>query len=63
MKGDKLFKVSIVMALCGLIGIIIGFVISVMSPVIGAWVALICFVALCVSLVLSLIALFVYAFD
>ena len=56
MKGDKLFMVSIVMELVGLDGIIIAFPLQYIFPVLSAWIALICFIILCIGLVLSLVA-------
>ena len=63
MKGDKVFLVGIVMALGGLIGIVVGFLLHLMFPVLGTWIALICFVALCISIIPLLIALAVIAIE
>lgn len=63
MKGDKMFLVGIVMALGGLIGIIVGFLLHLVFPVLGTRVALICFVAVCVSIIPLLIALIACMFE
>ena len=57
MKGDKVFLVGTVMALGGLIGIAVGYLVHLVFPILGTWIALICFVALCVSIIPLLIAL------
>lgn len=63
MKGDKLFMVSIVMELVGFIGIIIALPLQYIFPVLSAWIALICFITLCVGMILSLVVLFIIAFE
>lgn len=63
MKGDKVFLVGIVMALGGLTGIVVGFLFHLVFPVIGAWIALICFVDVCVSIIPLLIALGMCAYS
>ncbi len=63
MKGDKVFLVGTVMALGGLIGIAVGYLVNLVFPILGAWIALICFIALCVSIILLLIALVVTAME
>lgn len=63
MKGEKVFLIGIVMALGGLIGIVVGFLLHLMFPVLGTWIALICFIALCVSLIPLLIALIMCAYE
>lgn len=63
MKGDKVFLFGTVMALGGLIGIVVGYLIHLMFPVLGTWIALVCFVALCVSLIPLLMALIMCAFE
>lgn len=63
MKGDKVFLVGIVMALGGLIGIVVGFLLNLVFPVLGAWIALICFVDVCVSIIPLLIALGMCAYS
>ena len=57
MKGDKVFLVGTVMALGGLIGIAVGYLVHLVFPILGTWIALICFIALCVSIIPLLIAL------
>ena len=56
MKGDKLFVATIVMELGGLVGILIGYFLTLLSPFAGTLFALICFIILCIGLVLSLVA-------
>lgn len=63
MKGDKVFLVGVVMAFGGLIGIVVGFLLHLVFPALGTWIALICFVAVCVSIIPLLIALGISAFD
>lgn len=63
MKGDKVFLVGIVMALGGLIGIVVGFLLHLLFPVLGTWIALICFVAVCISFIPLLIALGMGAYS
>lgn len=63
MKGDKLFMVSIVMEFVGLVGIIIGYPLQYIFPVLSAWIALICFITLCVGLILSLVSLLICVFE
>lgn len=63
MKGDKLFMVSIVMELVGLVGIIIAYPFQYIFPVLSAWIGLICFITVCVGMILSLVVLFIYAFE
>ena len=63
MKGDKLFMATIVTELAALCGIFIGYMVNLMSPVVGACIALISFIILCVGLILSMVVLFIYAFD
>ena len=63
MKGDKMFLVGIVMALGGLIGIVVGFLLYLVFPVLGTWIALICFVAVCISIIPLLIALGMCAYS
>ena len=63
MKGESVFKVGIIMALGGLIGIVAGFSLYLLFPVLGTWVALICFVALCISIIPLLIALCMCAYS
>lgn len=57
MKGDKVFLVGSVMAFGGLIGIAVGYLVHLVFPILGTWIALICFIALCVSIIPLLIAL------
>lgn len=57
MKGDKVFLVGTVMAFCGLIGIAVGYLVHLVFPILGTWIALICFISLCVSIIPLLIAL------
>lgn len=63
MKGEKVFLIGIVMALGGLIGIVVGFLLHLMFPVLGTWIVLICFVTVCVSLFPLLIALIMCAYE
>lgn len=63
MKGEKLFMVSIVMEFVGLVGIIIAYPFRYIFPVLSAWIGLICFITVCVGLILSLAVLFIYAFE
>lgn len=63
MKGDKVFLVGIVMAFGGLIGIVVGFLLHLVFPVLGTWIALICFVAVCISIIPLLIALGMCAYS
>lgn len=63
MKGESVFKVGIILALIGLIGIIVGFLLHLMFPILGTWIALICFIALCVGLIPLLIALIMCAYE
>ena len=57
MKGDKVFLVGTIMAFGGLIGIAVGYLVHLVFPILGTWIALICFIALCVSIIPLLIAL------
>lgn len=63
MKGDKMFLVGAVMALGGLIGIALGYLVHLVFPILGTWIALICFIALCVSIIPLLIALVMCAYS
>ena len=63
MKGDKVFLVGTVMAFVGLIGIVVGFLLHLAFPVLGTWIALICFIALCVGIIPLLIALIMCAYE
>ena len=63
MKGDKVFLVGIVMALGGLIGIVVGFLLHLVFPVLGTWIALICFADVCISIIPLLIALGMCAYS
>lgn len=63
MKGESVFKVGIILALGGLIGIIVGFLLHPVFPALGAWIALICFVAVCISIIPLLIALGMCAYS
>lgn len=63
MKGDKVFLVGTVMALGGLIWIAVGYLVHLVFPVLGTWIALICFIALCVSIIPLLIALGMCAYS
>ena len=56
MKGDKLFMTATIMELGGLIGILVGYLINLLFPFAGALVALICFIIVCIGLVLLLVA-------
>ena len=56
MKGDKLFMAETIMELGGLIGILVGYFINLINPFAGALVALICFIIVCIGLVLLLVA-------
>ena len=57
MKGDKVFLVGTIMAFGGLIGIAVGYLVHLVFPILGTWIALICFIALCVSIIPLLISL------
>ena len=57
MKGDKVFLVGVLMALGGLIGIAVGYLVHLVFPILGTWIALICFMALCISIIPLMIAL------
>ena len=63
MKGETIFKVGTVMALGGLTGIAVGYLVQLVFPILGTWIALICFVALCVSFIPLLIALGMCAYS
>ena len=63
MKAETLFKISIAASIFALFGIFIGYIISLMWYAFGTWFAFGCFIVLIIGLLLSLIALFMYAFE
>lgn len=63
MKRDKLFATSIVMELGGLVGILIGYFVNLLFPVVGSWIANICLIVVCIGLILSLVVLAIEVYD